>query len=165
VEALTFMPAVASVGKVHREIDVSAQGLKTGVIERSDRTHVAGYRPDRQVLMAASDGLSNYPLDKKSPNAPAAETISDDDGFDLSAGPAIKQPRKADNPAIEIGHPGRHSFGHGEIVIESDTGIVAPDGRVFVDPSMVLSQFHPQHAASRIVSRGVVTDNNAGCGY
>ena len=47
MEALTFMPAVASVGKVHREIDMSAQGLETGVVEPPDRIYVAGYRPDR----------------------------------------------------------------------------------------------------------------------
>ena len=70
VETLTFMPAVASVGKVHREIDMPAQGL----------------------------------------------------------------------------------------------GIAASDGRVFVEPSMVLGQFRPQHPASRIVTRRVVADNNAGRG-
>jgi hypothetical protein len=58
-----FKPAVLSVGKVHREIDMSAQGLKTGVVEPPDRTYVAGYRPDRQVLIAASDGRSNHPFD------------------------------------------------------------------------------------------------------
>ena len=40
-------PAVVSIGKVHREIDMSAQGLKTGAVEPPDRTHVASYRPDR----------------------------------------------------------------------------------------------------------------------
>jgi hypothetical protein len=47
VETRAFNPAVMPVGKVHRQIDMSAQGLKTGVVEPSDRTYVAGYRPDR----------------------------------------------------------------------------------------------------------------------
>lgn len=47
VETRAFKPALMSVGKVHREIDMSTQGLKTGVVEPSDRTYVAGYRPDR----------------------------------------------------------------------------------------------------------------------
>jgi hypothetical protein len=47
VETRAFKPAVASGGKVHREIDMSTQGLKAGVVEPPDRTHVADYRPDR----------------------------------------------------------------------------------------------------------------------
>src|SRR5215469_16323316 len=111
--------------------------------------------------MAASDGLSDYPLDKESPNASATETISDDDRFDLPAGAAIKQARKPDYPTIEIGDPGCHSFGHGEIVVKRAPGIVASDRRVFVYPSMMLSQFHPQHPAGGIVSGRVVADDNA----
>ena len=110
METRAVKPAVVSVGKVHREIDTSAQGLETGIVESSDRIHVAGYRPDRQALIAAGDGLSNYPFDKKSPNPPATETISNDDRFDLATGAAIKQARKTDNPTIEIGHPRCHSF-------------------------------------------------------
>lgn len=165
VKTRAFKPAVAPVRKVHREIDMSAQGLKTGTVEPSDRTHVAGYRPDCQVLVAASDGLSNHLFDKKSPDASATETIGNDDRFDLAAGPAIKQASKADNPAVEIGHPGRHSFGHGEIVVEPAPGIVASDRRVFVNPSMMLGQFQPQHPAGGIVRRRVVADNNVGRGY
>ena len=118
VQTRAFKPAVVPANKVHREIDMPAQGLKTGVVEPPDRTHVAGYRPDRQVLIAASDGLNNYPFDKKSPNAPATETISDDDRFDLATGAAIKQARKTDNPAVEIGHPRCHSFWYSEIVVK-----------------------------------------------
>ena len=103
-------PEVVSAGQVHGEVDMSAQGLKTGVVEPADRPHVAGYRPDGQVLIAASAGLSNYPSDKKSPDAPVTETISDDDRFDLTTGAAIKQAGKTDNPAVEIGHPRCHSF-------------------------------------------------------
>jgi hypothetical protein len=136
------MPAVASVGKVHREIHMSAQGLETGGVKRSDRTHVADYRPDRQVLIAASGSLGHYPFNKKSPDAPAAETISNDDWFDLSAGPAIKQAGKTDDPAIEIGHPGRHSFWLGQVVVERAPGIVASGRRVFVDPPVMLGQLH-----------------------
>lgn len=132
METRAFKPAVMSAGQVHREIDMSAHGLKTGVVEPSDRTYVAGYRPDRQVLIAASDGLSNYPFDKKSPNAPAAETISDNDRFDLATGAAVKQAGKTDNPAIEIGHPRCHSFWYSEIVVERTPGIVASDRRVLV---------------------------------
>ena len=47
VQTRAFKPAVMPAGKVHREIDMSAQGLKTGVVELPDRTYVAGYRPDR----------------------------------------------------------------------------------------------------------------------
>jgi hypothetical protein len=158
-------PAVASAGQVHREIDMSAQGLKTGVVEPLDRTHVAGYRPDRQVLIAAGGGLSNYPFDQKSPDAPATETISDDDRFDLATGAALEQARKTDDPAIEIGHPRCHSFRYSEIAVERTPGIVASDRRVFVYPSMMLSQFRPQHPAGGIVIRRVVADTNAGRGY
>ena len=164
VETRAFKPAMAPAGQVHREIDMSAQGLKAGVVEPPDRTHVAGYRPDRQVLMAASDGLSSYPFDKKPPDAPVTQTTSDDDRFDLAAGAAIEQARKTDNPAIEIGHPGRYPFWHGEIIVERTPGIVASDGRVFVYPPVMLSQFRPQHPAGGIVRRRVVADNNAGRG-
>ena len=82
--------------------------------------------------MAASDGLSNDPFDKKPPNAPATETVSDDDRFDLATGAAIKQARKTDNPAIEIGHPRCHPFWYSEIVVERTPGIVASDRRVLV---------------------------------
>jgi hypothetical protein len=91
VETRASKPAVESAGQVHREIDMSTQGLETSVIEPSDRTHVAGYRPDRQVLIAASDGLGYYSFYKKSPNSPATEAISDDDRFDLATGATIKQ--------------------------------------------------------------------------
>ena len=160
-----FKPAVTSVGKVHREIDVSAQGPKTGVVEPSDRTYVAGYGPDRQVRIAASDGLSNYAFDKQSPDAVAAETISDDDRFDLATGAAIKQPRKTDNRAIEIGHPRGHSFWYSEVIVERTSGIVTSDRGVLVYLPMMLSPFHPQHPAGGIVSRRVVADNNVGRGY
>ena len=153
-----------SVGQVHGEIDVSAHGLETGFVEPSDRTYVAGYGPDRQVPVAASDGLSDYPFDEQPPDAPAAETISDDYRFDLAAGAAIKQARKTDDPAIEIGHPRCHPFWYSEIVVERGPGIVASDRRVLVYLSMMLSQFHPQHPAGGIVSRRVVADKNVGRG-
>ena len=82
--------------------------------------------------MAASDGLSNDPFDKKPSNAPDTETISDNDWFDLTTGATIKQARKADNPAIEIGHPRRHPFWCSEIVVERTPRIVASDRRVLV---------------------------------
>jgi hypothetical protein len=47
VETRAFEPAVVSAGKIHREIDMPTQGLKTGVVEPSDCTHVARYGPDR----------------------------------------------------------------------------------------------------------------------
>src|SRR5262249_48243129 len=128
------------------------QGLEASVVKPSDRTHVAGYRPDREILIAASDGLSNYPFHKNSSHAPATKTTSDDDRFDLADGPAIKQTRKADNPTIEIGHPGCDSFWHSQIFVERISGMVASDSGVFVDPSMMLSQFHPQHPTDGIVS-------------
>jgi hypothetical protein len=43
-----------------------------------------------------------------------------------------QQARKTDNRTVEIGHPGRHSFWHSEIVVERPAGIVASDRRVFV---------------------------------
>jgi hypothetical protein len=162
VETSTFEPKVVSVGKVHREIDMSTQCLEAGVVKSSDRTHVAGYRPNREILIAASDGLSDYPFDKNSSHASAAKTTGDDDRLDLAAGPAIKQAGKADNPTIEIGHPGRHSFWHSQIVVKGIPRIVASDRGVFVDPSMMLSQFHPQHPTGGIVSRRIVTDNDVG---
>ena len=162
MQTLAVKPAVASAGKVHRQIDMSAQGLKTGAVEPSDRTHVSGYRPDRQVFVAAGDGLSDYPPDKESPYASAPETISDDDRFDLPAGAAIKQARQADYRTFEIGDPRCHSFWCGEIVVERTAGIVASDRRIFVYLSMMLSQFHPQHLAGGIVSRRVVADDDAG---
>ena len=158
-------PAVVRAGQVHPEIDMSAQGLETGVVEPSDRTYVAGYRPDRQVLIAASDGLSNYPFDKKSPNAPAAEPIGNDDRFDLATGASVKQAGKTDNPAIEVGHPRCHSFWYRQIVVEPAPGIVASDRRLFVYHSMMLGQFHPQRPAGGIVSRRVVADPDVGRGY
>ena len=79
VETRALKPAVVPAGQVHREVDMSAQGLKSGVVEPPDRAHVAGHRPDRQVPIAASDGLGNYPSDKKPPHAPAAKTLSDND--------------------------------------------------------------------------------------
>src|SRR5580704_2934244 len=142
-----------------------AQGLETSVVEPPDRAHVPGYRPDRQVLVAAGGGLGNDPLDKKSPDAPAAEPVSDDDRFDLATGPAIKQARETDHPAVEIGHPRCHSFWSREIVVEHAPGIVASDRGVFVYPSMVLGQFRPQHPAGGIVSRRVVADTDVGRGY
>ena len=144
---------------------MSAQGLKTHVVEPPDRTHVAGYRPDREVLVTASDGLGNDPFDKQPPDAPAAETISDDDRFDLAAGAVVEQARKTDNGAIEIGHPGRHPFRHSEIVVKGTPGILASDRRVFVDPPVMLSQFRPQHPAGRIVTRRVIAHNNSGRGH
>lgn len=121
VQTRAVQPAVAPGGKVHREVDMAAQGLEAGVVEPPDRSHVAGYWPDRQILIAASDGLGNYPFDKKPPNAPAPDTISDHDRFDLAAGTEIKQAGKTDNPAIEFGHPGCHSFSRSEIVVERIT--------------------------------------------
>ena len=41
VDTCAFNPTVMPVGKVHRQIDMSAQVLKTGVVEPSDRTYVA----------------------------------------------------------------------------------------------------------------------------
>lgn len=76
---------------------MSAQGLEAGFVEPPDRTHVAGHRPDRQGLIAASGGLGNYPFEKKPPHSPAAKTLSDDDRFDLAAGTAVKQTRKTGN--------------------------------------------------------------------
>ena len=70
METFAFMPGVASAAKVHREIDMSAQGLETGGVKRSDRTHVAGYRPDRQVLIAASGSLGHYPFMRAVPALP-----------------------------------------------------------------------------------------------
>lgn len=81
--------------------------------------------------MAASGGLSDRPFDKKPSGAPATETFSDDDWFGLGARPAIKQPRKTDDPAIEVGHPGRHPAARSEIVVESAPGIVASGRRAF----------------------------------
>ena len=163
METLAFKPAVMSVGKVHREIDMSTQGLEAGVVEPSDRTHVAGHRPDRQILIAASDGLSDHPLDKKSANALAAETTGDHNRFDLAAGPMIKQAGQTDKPTIEIGHPGCHSFCDSQIGVERFPWIVASNRGILVDPSMMLSQFDPQRPTSGRVSRRVVTDDNVGC--
>ena len=165
METLAFKPAVMSVGKVHREINMSTQGLEAGVVEPSDRTHVAGHRPDRQILIAASDGLSDHPLDKKSANALAAETVGDHNRFDFAAGPLVQQTGQTDNPTIEISHPGRHSFSGCEIVVERSPRIVASNRGILIDPSMMLRQFDPQQPARRIVSRRVVTDNNVGCRY
>jgi len=46
VETRAVKPAMVPAGQVHREIDMSTQGLETGVVEPPDRTHVAGYGPD-----------------------------------------------------------------------------------------------------------------------
>lgn len=143
VEARPFKPGVAPAGKVHREVDMSAQYLKAGVVEPLDRAHVAGYRPDRQVLMAAGGSLGGYPLEEKPPDALAAQTASDHDRFDLAAGPVVEQARKADNPAIEASHPGRHPSRRCEIVVEGTPGIVASDRGVFVYPPVMLGQFRP----------------------
>jgi hypothetical protein len=139
METRALQPALPSLGKVDREIDMSTEGLKTGVIEPSDRTHISGYGPDRQALIAASDSLSNDPFDQEPPNASATESFSDDDRLDLAAGAPVEQARKTDNPTTEIGHPGRHSFWHTEIVVERTARIVASDRRIFVDPSMMLN--------------------------
>ena len=58
--------------------------------------------------------------------------LGDDDRFDLASGAAIKQARKTDNPAIEIGHPRCHPFWYSEIVVERTPGIVASDRRVLI---------------------------------
>jgi hypothetical protein len=158
-------PAVTSLGKVHGEVDMSTQSLKTSVVEPPDGSHVASYRPDRQVLMAASDSFGNCPLDEKSPNASATEAISYDHWFDLSAGSPIEESRKPGNPTIEFGYPGRHSFSEREIIIKGTPGIAAADRRVLVYTSMMLSQLDPQHPRGRVVSRRVVTDDNAGLGW
>jgi hypothetical protein len=134
---------MASVGEVDREIDMPSEGLEAGVIEPADGTHVAGYGPDCDALIAASDGLGNDSFDKEPPNASAAETFGDDDGLDFAAGALIKQAGKTDNPTTELGHPGRHSFWRSEIVVERTRGIVASHRRLFVDPSMMLDQLHP----------------------
>lgn len=165
VETRPFKPSVVPVGQVHREVDMSAQYLKAGVVEPLDRAHVAGYRPDRQVLMAPGGSLRDYPLEEKPPDPPAAQTAGDHDRLDLATGPVVKQAREADNPAIKAGHPGRHPFRRCEIGVEGTPGIVASDGRVFVYPPVMLGQFRPQHPASAIVSRRVVADDKAGRGY
>jgi hypothetical protein len=83
-------PAVASVGEIHGEINMSAQGLKAGLVETLDGAHVAGYWSDRQVLIAPGDSLSDYAVDEESPHASAPVTISDYDRLHFTAAPAIK---------------------------------------------------------------------------
>jgi hypothetical protein len=58
VQARAFKPAVMSAGKVHREIDMPAQGLKTGLVEPPDRTYVAGYRIRPPPWIHTSTGRS-----------------------------------------------------------------------------------------------------------
>jgi hypothetical protein len=56
----------------------------------------------------------------------------------------VKQSRVTDNPTIDSGYPGRHPIRRSEIVVETTTGIIPADRRVFVDPPMVFGQLDPQ---------------------
>jgi len=79
--ALDLLDALVRIDSVNPGLDPAGAG----------ETHIADYRPDRQVCIAASGGLGSYPFDKKPPDPPATETISDDDRFDLATGAVIEQ--------------------------------------------------------------------------
>ncbi len=100
---------------------------------------VTRHGPNGQVLVTTGAGLLDGPVDEKAADALITGGLGYDDWLNLTICASVEQTSHADDFAAKVGYPQRCPLRHGQVVIESGSGVVAADRWVSVDPSVVLS--------------------------